>query len=158
MALRIFYATWINLLMDRLGWTGEATAVGEWLEALTSNHLVSHRCFRSSSNPARTMCENIRIFHGWEVRIEKSVRGSLFGIMRLCRVMLNSDPGGRIFLSASNNYDRFFFLHIFWSPAFYFKVEVTFNESGYNTLTSAILKVDVVCDVAMTSTSNVLTT
>ena len=33
------------------------------------------------------VCKNIRIFHGCEVRIEKSVRGSLFGIMRLCLVM-----------------------------------------------------------------------
>ena len=72
--------------------------------------------------------------------------------------MLNSDPEGRIFISAPNNYDRFFFLHTFWSPAFDFNVEVTINESRYYTLTSVILKVDVVSDVAMTSTPNVLTT
>ena len=42
--------------------------------------------------------EYIRIFHGCEVRIEKCVRGSLFGITRLWRVMPNSDPEGRIFL------------------------------------------------------------
>ena len=53
----------------------------------------------------------IRIFHGCEVRIEKSVQGSLFGIMRLCQVMPDSDPEGGIFLSTSNNHDRFFFLH-----------------------------------------------
>ena len=34
---------------------------------------------------------------GCEEWIEKSVRESLFGIRRLCRVMPNSDPEGRIF-------------------------------------------------------------
>ena len=57
------------------------------------------------------ICNIITIFHGCEVRIRKSVRGSLFGITRLCRVMLNSDPEGRIVLSAPNTHDRFFFLH-----------------------------------------------
>ena len=71
----------------------------------------------------------IRIFHGCEVQKEKSVQGSLFGITRLCWVMPNSDPEGRIFLSASNNHDRFFFLHTFWSPAFDFNVGVAINES-----------------------------
>ena len=92
------------------------------------------------------------------MQIEKSVRGSLFGITRLCRVMLNSDHEGRIFLSAPNNHDRFSFLHTLWSPAFDFNVAVEINESHSHTLTSAILKVDVVCDVTMTSSSNVLTT
>ena len=36
----------------------------------------------------------------------------------------NNDPEGRIFLSASNNHDRFFFLHTLWSPAFDFNVGV----------------------------------
>ena len=54
---------------------------------------------------------NIRIFDECEVQIEKSVRGSLFGITRLRRVMPNSDAEGRIFLSAPNNNDRVFFLH-----------------------------------------------
>ena len=39
----------------------------------------------------------MRIFHECEVQIEKSARGSLFGITKLWRVMLNSDPEGRIF-------------------------------------------------------------
>ena len=72
--------------------------------------------------------------------------------------MLNSDPEGRTFLSASNNYDRLFFLYTFWSAAFDFNIEVAINESRYYTLTPTILKVDVICDVAMTSTPNVLTT
>ena len=84
--------------------------------------------------------------------IEKSVRGSLFGIKRLCRVMPNSDPEERIFLSAPNNRDRFFFLQIFRYPAFDLNVGVAMNESYCFTLTSAILKVDV-CDVTVTSTS-----
>ena len=76
------------------------------------------------------------------MRIEKSVRGSLFGITRLCRVMPNSDPEGLIFLSAPNNPDRFFFLYISWSPAFDFNVGVAINEWRFYTWTSAILKVD----------------
>ena len=100
----------------------------------------------------------IKIFHGCEVRIEKSVRGSLFGITRLCRVMPNSDPEGPIFLSAPNNHDRFFFLRTFWSPAFDFSVGVAINKSHSYTLMSAILKVAVICDVAVTSTHSVLTT
>ena len=51
-----------------------------------------------------------------------------------------------------------FFLHTFWSPAFEFNVGVAINESHSYTLTSAIFKVDVICDVAMMSFSNVLTT
>ena len=102
--------------------------------------------------------ENIRTFHGCEVRIEKFVRGTLFGITRLCRVMPNRDPEGRIFLSAPNNHDRFFFLHTFRSPVFDFNVEAAIKESCSYTLTSATFKVGVICDVTMTSTPNVLTT
>ena len=52
---------------------------------------------------------------------------------------------------------RFFFLHSFWSPVFDINLGVAINESLFYTLTSAILKVDIVCDVAMTSTPNILT-
>ena len=52
----------------------------------------------------------------------------------------------------------YFFLHTFWPPAFGFNVEVAIFESRSYTLTSAILNVDVVCDVAMMTTPNVLTT
>ena len=72
--------------------------------------------------------------------------------------MPNSDSEGRFFLSAPNNHDRFFFLHTFWSSAFDFNVGVPINESCSYMLTSAILKFDVVCVVAMKSTTNVLTT
>ena len=64
-----------------------------------------------------------------QVRIEKSIRGSLFGITRLSRVMPNSDPEGRIFPSAANSHDNFFFLHTFLSPAFDFNIVITINES-----------------------------
>ena len=73
-------------------------------------------------------------------------------------MMPNSDPEGRIFVYAPNNHDRFFFLYTFCSPAFDFNVGGDINESRSYTLTSAILKFDVVCDVAMSSTPNVLTT
>ena len=63
----------------------------------------------------------------------------------------NSDPEGWIFLSAPNNHDRFFFLHTFRSQAFDFNIGVASDKSFSFTLKSAILKVDVVCDVAMTS-------
>ena len=72
-------------------------------------------------------------------------RGSLFGIMRLRRVRPNSDPEGRMFLSAPNNHDGFFLLHTFWPPAFDLNVGVPINESCSFTLMSAILKFDVVC-------------
>ena len=92
-----------------------------------------------------------------EVRIEKSVPGSLFGITRLWRMMPNSDPEGQIFLSAPNNHDRFFFSQTFWSPAFDFKVGIAINEWHSYALTSTILKVDVLCDVTMMSTPNITT-
>ena len=52
--------------------------------------------------------------------------------------------------SWSNNHDKFFFLHTFWFQAFDFNLGVAIDKSFSFTLTSAILKVDVVCDVAMT--------
>ena len=61
------------------------------------------------------------------MQIAKSVQGSLFGITRLCIL-----------------------LHTFSSTAFDFNVGVAINESHSYKLTSAILKVDVVCDVTMT--------
>ena len=94
----------------------------------------------------------MRIFHECEVQIEKSVRGSLFGITKLCRVMPNSDPAGQIFLSAPINHDGFFFLHTVWSPAFDFNVGVAINESCSKVLMSGILK----AYTSMMSTPNVL--
>ena len=70
----------------------------------------------------------IRIFHGCEVLIENPMP-RVTGIMRLRRVMPNSDPEGQIFLSTPNNHDRFFLLHTFWSPAFDFNIGVAINES-----------------------------
>ena len=62
-------------------------------------------------------------------------------------MQIENHPAGRMFLSAPNNHDRFFFLPTFRSPAFDFNVGVAMNESCCFTLTSAILKVEVVCDV-----------
>ena len=59
------------------------------------------------------------------------------------------------FLSAPNNQDALFFMYIFWSPAFDCNVAFDINES--RSYTMKVLKVDVVCEVAMTSTPNVLT-
>ena len=99
----------------------------------------------------------IRIFHECEVRIEKSARGSLFGIMRLCQVMPNSDPEGQIFLYAPKTKIDSFSSYL-WSAAFDFDVGVAINESVYIRWRPPWLKFDVICDVAMTSTPNVLTT
>ena len=65
------------------------------------------------------------------MRIEISVRGSLSGITKLCRVMPKSDPEGWIFLSTPNNHNRFFFLRTLWSPAFDFKVGVSIKQSHW---------------------------
>ena len=73
-------------------------------------------------------------------------------------MMPHSDPEGLIFLSAPNNHDRFFFLHTFLPLAFGFNVGVAIYDSRSCTLTSAILKVDIVYDVTMMSTPNVLMT
>ena len=67
-------------------------------------------------------------------------------------------PEGQMLLSATNSHDTFFFLHTFGHPAFDFSVGVAMAESHSYTLTSTILKVDVVCDATMTSTPNVFTT
>ena len=51
-----------------------------------------------------------------------------------------------------------FYLYSFWPPAFDFNIGSAINESPPYTLTTAVLKVDFVCDIIMTSTPNVLTT
>ena len=68
----------------------------------------------------------------------------------------NSVPAvGQIFLSAPNNHDRFIF---FWSPMFGFNSGVTISKSRSYMWTSAKLKIDVVCNIAMMSTPKVLMT
>ena len=57
-------------------------------------------------------------------------------------MMPNSDPKGQFFLSAPNNYARFFFLHTFGSPAFDVNLGIAIKDSHSYTLTSVILKVD----------------
>ena len=96
--------------------------------------------------------KDIRIFHGCEVRTEKKKRPR---VTVWHHEALPSDPEGQIFLYAPNNLDRFFFLQTFGSPEFDFNVAVAINVNNKSpscALTSAILKVDVILDVAMTST------
>ena len=81
----------------------------------------------------------------------------VFGTDRKIRPSGSRLPS-RIFLYVPNNHDRFFFLPTLWCPAFDFNVGVEINKSDSYTLTSTILKVDVVCDIAVTSSPNVLTT
>ena len=72
--------------------------------------------------------------------------------------MPNGDPEGQILQSAPNNHDMFFFMHTFFlSQALDFNIAVAIKDSHSYTLTSAILKVDVVWDVAIMSTPIVLT-
>ena len=84
------------------------------------------------------VCKNIRILHGCEVRIENSVP-------RLCRVMQNSDPEGRNFLSAPNTHVWFFFLHTL------FILKVAFITTDNDVDVGHFLKLHH-CDLAMTST------
>ena len=67
-------------------------------------------------------------------------------------------PRDGFFLSAPNNHDKFFFLHTFWSAVFAFAIGVAIDKSCSYMLTSTILKADVISDIAVMSTSNVLTT
>ena len=76
----------------------------------------------------------IRGFYGCEVRIVKSVRGSLFGIRRLCRVMPNGDSEEWIFLSTQNSHDRFFscipfdLQHLIWMLELPLTIMFLFND------------------------------
>ena len=54
--------------------------------------------------------ENIRIYHECEGRIEKFVPRIAVWHHEACRVMTNSDPEGRIFLSYTHMNNGFFFL------------------------------------------------
>ena len=75
----------------------------------------------------------------------KSVRGSLLASRSCAEWFQTVIPrDGFVY---PNNHDRFFFFHMhtFRSPEFDFSVRVAMNESCcFNTLTSAILKVNVV--------------
>ena len=86
------------------------------------------------------LCPSIRIFHGCEAvprDAKQRFRETDFSIR------------------TKQPWPRFFFLYTFWSPSFDFNIGVALNELRSYTLTSAILKVDVLCDVKMTSIPNV---
>ena len=103
------------------------------------------------------MQSKIIIFHGYEVGIEKiCLRVTVWHHEALPRDAKQWTRG--MYLSAPNNHDRFIFLHTFWSPGFDFNVAVGTNESRSYMLASAILKIEVVYDIVMMSTSNILTT
>ena len=93
------------------------------------------------------VCKNIRIFQECEVGIEKSVRGSLFGITwqtSWCQTVILRDW---FFYPHQTTMIDSFSCIPFDLPMFDFNVGVAINESCSLTLTSAILKVDVVCDL-----------
>ena len=60
-----------------------------------------------------TQREIIRIYHKCEGRIEKSVSRIAVWQHKACRVMKNSDPEGRIFLSYRHTNNGFYFLPLF---------------------------------------------
>ena len=72
-------------------------------------------------------------------------------------MMPNSDPEGQIFLSAPNKQNKILFLAYFLISSDSF-LGVTIDDSHSCMLTSAILEVDVKCDVTMTSVSSILET
>ena len=57
-------------------------------------------------------CETLRIYHECMGRIEKSVPRFAVWPHKACRVMINGDPEGRIFLSYPHTNNRFFILLI----------------------------------------------
>ena len=72
-------------------------------------------------------------------------------------MMPNSDPEGQIFLSAPNIHDILLLAYLS-NTSVDVNVGVSMNEPCSLTLMSAILKVDVVVDITMTSIPNILTT
>ena len=73
------------------------------------------------SNVQVTVTENISVFHGCMVWIEKSVTRVTDRHHEACRVMPNSDPERQIFLSTPYTHDRYFFLHTFRFTTFDFQ-------------------------------------
>ena len=72
----------------------------------------------------------ISIFHVCMVWIEKFVTRVTDRHHEACRVMPNTGPEWRIFLSTPYTHDRYFFLHTFWLTTFDFQCrtcyEITF--------------------------------
>ena len=96
----------------------------------------------------------IRIFHGCEMRIEKSVlRSTVWHHEAL--------PNDAKQLTRGTDFSTmidFFSCIPFDLQRLILMIKVAINESRSYTLTSAILKVGVVCDVAIMSTPNMITT
>ena len=76
---------------------------------------------------------NIRIYHEFGGKIEKSVPGNALWHHEACRVMTNGDPEGRIFLSYPHMNNGFFFLLTTVSIDLFIYFKISFQKS-LNTL------------------------
>ena len=140
------------------GWSESSLGAHCWFCLVVAYLTINSITASLSTLQYRVITDSVRLIKfkwlhyknlSWVWGADRKIRPrSLFGTTELCRVMPNTDPEGRIFLSAPNNHDRVFLLHIFRAPAF---VGVAIIESRSNTLTSAILKLNVVYNVTMTS-------
>ena len=79
----------------------------------------------------KQMGKNIRIYHWYEGRVEKSVPRIAFWHHEACRVMTNGDPEGRIFLSYPHTNNGFFLVHHCFYLFIYFKISF---QKSLNTL------------------------
>ena len=110
-----------------------------------------------NSFPNFLLWENISIFHGCMVWIEKSVTRVTDRHHEACRVMPNSDPEWQIFLSTPYTHDRYFFLHTFWFTTFDFQsrncYEITLSplKGFYLSLKKSTLPVTAVRFFTLTS-------
>ena len=101
--------------------------------------------------------ENISIFHGFMMWIEKSVTRVTDRHHEACRVMPNSDPEWRIFLSIPYTHDRYFFLHTFWFTTFdflsrtWYKVTLFPLKSFYSSLKKPTLQATAIRFLTLTS-------
>ena len=99
----------------------------------------------------------ISIFHGCMVWIEKSVTRVTDRHHEACRVMPNSDPEWRIFLSTPYTHDRYFFLHTFWFTTFDFQSITCYSvicfplKSFYSSLKKSALPATAVRFFTLTS-------
>ena len=85
-----------------------------------------------SSNSQYHIAGTISIFHGCMVWIAKSVTRVTDRHHKACRVMPNSDPEWRIFLSIPYTHDRYFFLHTFWFTTFDFQSRTCYKVTPFS--------------------------
>ena len=124
--------------------------------------LISYRAksFRKKQLPI----ENISIFNGCMVWIEKSVMRVTDWHHEACRVMQNSDPEWQIFLSTPYIHDKYFFLHTFWLTTFDFQSRTCYKvtlfpfKSSCSCLKKSTLPATAIRYVTLTSTLHKVTT